>query len=171
VLTVALVGFGLLMSSRFQAAGHPEVTSEVWGALVGQLVGTVFVGVLFGWLIVAGVLYVLCRAAVSHEGTFAETLVVAGWGIVPTVLDTLVSFVLLALALQGASFATPETFLEQFRANLNASGGLQALLAFLVATWQTYVYGKGLSVGFDDSSGTAWLVGGLVAYGTWLLSV
>ena len=170
-LAVALVGFGVLLANRLEAAGHPEATSAVWQAVASQLLATVFVGFLVGWLLVAAVLHFLSRAFVSHEGTFGETLVVTGWGTATSVLGSLVAFAFLALALQDASMATPEAFTEEFRANLGASGFVQNAVTLLLATWQTYIYANGLEVEFGDNSGTAWMVAGAVAYGGWLLSV
>lgn len=170
-LAVALVGFGVLFTSRLEAAGHPEATSAVWRAVTSQLLVTVFVGFLFGWFLVAVLLHFLTRAFVGHDGTFGKTLAVAGWGTATSVVGSLVAFAVLAVALQDASMASPETFAAEFRANLGASGFLQNAVGLLLATWQTYIYANGLEVEFDDTSGTPWLVAGTVAYGAWLLSV
>ena len=170
-LAVALVGFGVLLANRLEDAGHPEATSAVWQAVTSQLLATVFVGFLLGWLFVAVVLHFLSRAFVGHDGTFGKTLAVTGWGTATSVLGSLVAFAFLALALQDASMATPETFVAEFRANLGASGFVQNAVTLLLATWQTYIYANGLEVEFGDTTGTAWLVAGAVAYGGWLLSV
>ena len=169
-LVVALLGFGALLSNRLATAGHSEAAGAVWSVVVGQLFVLV-VAMLIGWVILAGVLHLLARALVSHEGSFGETMVVAGWATAPTALTTLVVFVQLAAALDGASLASPEGFVETFRANLDASGGVRILLSLAVAVWQTYFYGNALEVEFEDASGGAWLVGGLVAFSGWILGL
>ncbi|WP_232687415.1 YIP1 family protein [Halobacterium zhouii] len=169
-LVAVLLGFGVLLSNRLAAAGHSEAAGAVWGVLAGQLVAMV-VAMLVGWVLVAGVLHLLARALVNHSGSFGETMVVTGWATAPTALTTLVAFVFLALALDGASLSTPEAFVESFQANLGTTGAVSALLGFAVAVWQTYFYGKALEVEFEDASGSAWFVGGVVAFGGWLLSI
>jgi hypothetical protein len=169
-LVVALLAFGALLSNRLADGGQPEAASTVWTVLVGQLVGVV-VAMLVGWVLVAGVIHLLARALVSHSGSFGETMVVAGWASAPTVLTTLVAFAFLAVALDGASLSSPQAFTESFRANLEGTDGVRALLSFVVACWQTYFYGNALEVEFDDSSGAAWIVGGLVAFGGWVLTL
>jgi len=124
-----------------------------------------------GWLLAAGVLHLLARAAVGHDGRFGETLAVVGWGTAPTLLTSLVAFAMLALALDGTTLSSPEAFVQQFRANVQGGSALSHALSFLVACWQTFLYGRGLAVAFDDDSGTTWLVGGVVAFGGWLLAL
>jgi hypothetical protein len=169
-LLLALGGFGALLAERLAAAGHAEATGAVWGTLVGYLFGVV-IAMAVGWLLAAGILHLLARAVVGHDGRFGETLVVVGWGTVPTVLSSLVAFGMLALALDGASMSSPEAFAEQFRANVQGTSLVTDALTFLVACWQTYLYGHGLAVAFDDDTGTTWFVGGAVALGGWLLGL
>jgi len=169
-LVVALLAFGALLSNRLADGGQPEAASAVWTVLVGEVVGAV-VAMLAGWVLVAGVIHLLARALVGHRGSFRETIVVAGWASAPTVLTTLVAFAFLAVALDGASLSSPQAFAESFQANLEGTDGVRALLSFVVACWQTYFYGNALEVEFDDSSGTAWIVGGLVAFGGWILTL
>jgi hypothetical protein len=171
-LVVALVGFGVLVTGRLEAASGSggSVSNAVWGALSGYLVGVVL-AIAVGWVVVAGVLHLLARAVVGHDGDFGETLVVAGWGTLPTVLTSFVAFGLLAVALGDASTTTPRTFVDQFQANVRRSSVLTHAVGFLVAGWETYLYGHGLSVAFDARSSGPFLVGGLVAYGGWLLTL
>ena len=170
-LVVVLVAFGFLLTGRLEvASGGGDLSGTVWSALSGYLVGVVF-AIGLGWVIVAGVLHLLARAVVGHDGRFEQTLVVAGWGALPTVLTSFVTLGLLAVALGDASVTTPRTFVEQFQANVQRSSVLTHAIGFVVAGWETYLYGHGLSVAFDDRSTGTFLVGGLVAYGGWLLSL
>lgn len=169
-VTVVLLGFGLLLSQRLQANDRHEAAGAVWG-IFGEQVVALIVALLVGWLIVSGVLHFLARATMSHEGRFGETLVIVGWGMAPTVLTSIVAFAFLSNALLDASVSSPEAFATSFRSNLAAFDGPRALLGFLLACWQTYLYGNGLTVEFGDESWTPYLVGGAVAFIGWLLSL
>lgn len=169
-VTIALLGFALLLSQRLQANNHPEAAGAVWGVVVGQLI--VVVGALLvGWLLVAGVLHLLARATMSHEGSFSETIVIVGWGTAPTALTSVVAFAFLSNALLTASVSSPDAFVSSFQSNLAAFDGTRALLTFLLACWQTYLYGNGLTVAFRDESWTPYLAGGTVAFIGWLVSL
>ncbi|MCD2198567.1 YIP1 family protein [Halobacterium sp. KA-4] len=170
VLAAALYGFAALFVRRVRRAGHGDAASEVWSLLSAEIVGIV---VLFfvGWVIVAGILHLLARAVIGHEGTFRETLAVAGWGTVPSILNTVFAFAVLAFVLQSASFDTSETFARQFRSTFRSTGLLRGAFTFVVAGWQTYIYTEGLYVEFDADEGSALVVAAVVAYGGWLLSL
>lgn len=169
-VSIALLGFAILLSQRLQTNGQSEAAGAVWGIVGGQLV-VVIGALLIGWLIVSGVLHLLARATMSHDGFFGETMVIVGWGMAPTVLTTLIAFAFISNALLTAPVTSPETFVSSFRSNLAAAEGTQALLTFLLACWQTYLYGNGLTVAFEDRSWTPYLVGGAVAFIGWLLSL
>lgn len=170
VLVVAIVAFGVLFAGRLRGAGHPDAASTLWGVLVGQLFGLVFL-TLLGWLFVTVVLHLVSRAALSHEGRFGQTLAVTGWGFAPTVVATVVTFPMLAFALQDASLSSPAAFVEQFQANVAATGIVRGVVGFAATCWQTYIYAHGLAVEFDSHVGTAGIVGGVVAFGFWFLSL
>ena len=169
-LVLAFLGLGVLLSDRLAAAGHLDAAAVVWRTFVGEVFGLV-VTTLFDWLVVAGILHLLSRALLSHDGLFGRTLAVAGWGMVPSVFAVVVSFGFLAVAVNDASLASAGAFAEQFRATLQGSSLLVDFLSFLLAGWQTYIYAGGLSVEFRDQSGSAWFVAGVVAYGGWLLGL
>lgn len=168
-LVVALAGFGVLLARRLAADGYGDAAGAVWGPLAGYLF-TVVIGMAIGWLLAAAVLHLLARAVVGHDGDFLQTLAIVGWGTAPTVLTSLVAFVLIAAALGDATMASPEAFADQFRANVRRGSALSHVVAFLVAGWQTYLYANGLAVAFGDTD-DVWLVAGVVAVGGWLLSV
>jgi len=170
-LVVALVVFGFLLVGQLQrAGGSGDLSSTVWSTLGGYLVGVVF-AIAIGWLIVAAVLHLLARLVVGHDGRFEQTLVVAGWGALPTVLTSFIALGALAVALGDVSATTPRAFAEQFQANVQSASLVTGAVGFVVAGWETYLYGHGLSVAFDERATGPFLVGGLVAYGGWLLSL
>lgn len=167
---LTLLGFAFLLSRRLRSAGHPGAADEVWGLVFARLFG-VAVAMAVGWVIVAGIVHLLARAILSHEGTFGETLVAVGWGTAPTVLSTIVVFGLLAVSVSTVSVATPETFVEQFRAKLASLKGVQALIGLFVVIWETYITGNGLAVAFDTRVDSAYVVAGAVAFLGWLLTL
>lgn len=167
---VVLLGFAILLSQRLQATDHTQAAGAVWGIVGGQLVAVIG-ALLLGWLLVGGVLHLLARMTLSHEGTFGETMVIVGWGTAPTALTSVVGFLFLSNALLNASISSPEAFVSSFQSNLAVFGGPRALLSFLLACWQTYLYGNGLTVAFREESWTPYLVGGSIAFVGWLLSL
>mgnify|MGYP000138553919 CR=1 FL=1 len=169
-VVLAFAGFAVVLADRLRNAGHHGAANEVWGVFGPYLFGVVFV-MLLGWVIAAGVVHLIARAALSHDGGFGQTLAVVGWGTAPTALTSLVAFAFLVAAVGDASMASPEAFAEQFQAGLDRSSVLRNAVGFLVAGWETYVYANGLAVAFDDRSGAPWGVAVLVAYGSWLLSL
>ncbi|WP_336034894.1 YIP1 family protein [Halobacterium yunchengense] len=166
----AFIGFAVLLEDRLRSAGHGDAAAAVWDVFVGYLFGIV-VALFVGWVLAAAVTHLLARAFVGHDGEFTDTLAVVGWGTAPTVLTSLIAFAFLASALGDASMASPRTFTEQFERNLATSQFVQAAVSFVVAAWQTYFYGVGLSVAFDADYYRCAAVGGVVAYGGWLLSL
>jgi hypothetical protein len=167
---LAFVGFGVVLADRFRSAGHPEAASAVWTVFGNYVVGIVFaLGV--AWVLTAGILHVLARAVVGHDGRFGETLAVAGWGTAPTVASSLVALALLVTVVGDAAMTSPEAFADQFSAELAGTGPLRTIVSFLVAVWQTYVYANGLAVAFEDDSRMPWVVGGAVAVVGWLLTL
>lgn len=169
-VVAAFVGFAAVLSNRLAAAGHGDAAGAVWDVFLGHVFGIVIAMVL-GWLLVAVLVHFLARAFVSHDGRFEQTVVVVGWGMVPSAVTSLVAFAFLVFALVDAPMTDPQAFIEQFRAELASSSLVRNVVAFLVASWQTYLYGNGLTVAFEDRSGAAWLVAGIVAYGGWLLGL
>lgn len=169
-VTGAFVGFAFLLAGKLRSAGHGGASAAVWDVFVGHLF-TVVVALFVGWFVVAAILHFLALAFVSHDGTFTDTLAVTGWGTAPTVLTSLVAFAFLASALGDTAVASPRAFADQFARNLANTEFVRAVVSFLVATWQTYFYGVGLSVAFDDDYYRCAAVGAVVAYGGWLLSL
>jgi len=170
VVALALVGFGLLLAAKLSAAGHGDVTSELWGALVGQLVGLVFLTAL-GWLILTAIIHVVARAALSHDGRFGATLTITAWGFVPTVVPTVVGFAALLFTLSNVTVSTPAAFLADFEQAFADTLPIRIAVGFLATGWQAYIYTHGLAVEFDASTESAGLLAVVVAYSFWLLGL
>lgn len=169
-VALALVGFGVLVSQRLTTAGYTDAASAVFDAVTTQLVA-VLGALLLGWLLVAGILYALSRAVLSHAGGFGDTLVITGWGMAPTVLTTIIAFLALAVALGDVTTQSPQAFVETFRSNLEDLWWLRAGVSFIVAGWQTYLYANGLGVAFEVSGRPPYRLAGIVAYGMWVVSL
>jgi hypothetical protein len=169
-IAVAFFGFGFLLADKLRAAGHGDAAAAVWDVFVGHLFGLA-VALFAGWFVLAAILHVLALAFVSHDGDFTDTLAITGWGTAPTVLSSLVAFALLASALGDTAVASPQAFADEFQRNLANTQLLSALVSFVVAAWQTYFYGAGLSVAFDADYYRCAFLGGVVAYAGWLLSL
>lgn len=169
-VSAVLFTFAYILRGRLLTTDHPDAADAVWGIVGGQLV-LVIAALFLGWLLVGGLLHLLARATLSHQGSFDETLVIVGWGTAPTALTTIIAFLFLSNALFNASMTSPDAFVSSFQSNLAAFDGPRALLNFLLACWQTYLYGNGLSVAFDEESWTPYLVGGVVAIVGWLATL
>lgn len=169
-VTMAMVGFGLILQNRLRNTGYGAEAGDVM-TLVGGRVFVVAITLVLGWVFVAVLLTLGGRMTLSHEGRFRECLVLAGWGMAPTVITSIVAFAAVTLALTGASLESPEAFINEFEAALATTRALPFLVSFLVAGWQTYFYGKGLATAFSVRPGRSYLVGGVIAYGGWLLGL
>lgn len=116
----------------------------IWEAFTDQL-PVVFFGALVSWLLNGAAVHLLTALA-DGEGSFADSLAVAGWaeaGKLPMLIATTV----VLLSLVGTSdFTTGEAALEQqiaaFRSGLTHPA---IYLSAVVATiWQGYVYYYGM---------------------------
>lgn len=169
-VALAMVAFGIILQNRLSDAGFGAAAGEVPTILAGQ-VFLIAVTVLIGWVFVAILLTLIGRVALSHDGRFGECLVLAGWGMAPTVITSIVGFAAVTLALSDASLQSPEVFMNQFQAAIASTQALAVAVSFLVAGWQTYLYGNGLAEAFSVRPGRTYLIGGVIAYGGWLLGL
>ena len=149
---------------------EPETVERSLGALVAEELSwlppaTVVLVPLF-WLVQGGVLHA-ASALADGEGAFADTLTVAGWGMVPSLARLLAVGALVIYRLRTAALPrTPEGAVDALRA---AIGGVEVsglLAAVAVAVWAGVIRTYGLADARDLSVGTAaWVVGVLTALG------
>lgn len=146
-----------------------DVGSKLWDAFVGR-VPLVFVGTLLGWLLVAVALHAT-TAFLGRTGGFRRTLTVAGYGMVPSMLQTVAAVLAIWLAVRGETFTgDPQALADQFRA---LTSGIRpvATAGLLVATaWQAYVWAGGLDALHDCDREAAYLAAGVVGLISLLLS-
>jgi len=141
----------------------------VWDAFVDRM-PLVFVAVFVAWVVVAGVLHAL-SALVGGEGSFADTLAVAAWGGVPTLLQVIAGLAEISLRLQSVSFGSnPEQVASEIQ-RLAATGHSLPwyLVVAVVALWQGYLFAFGLVHARDLDLDAAALVAGVLALASFLL--
>ncbi|WP_132057000.1 Yip1 family protein [Halorussus amylolyticus] len=143
----------------------------VWDAF-SEILPLVFVGMLFGWPLYAVALHV-ASAAFGGTGSFADTLAVAAWGMVPSAVVAVVGLGLLYTGLGGIDLATsnPERLASQIESMSQRAQGDTALLSLVGACWQGYVWSFGLKHARDLPTGAAAFAGGGVAFVVFLFGL
>jgi hypothetical protein len=111
-----------------------------------------------GWLL-EGVLLHLGSALVGGSGRFTDTLVVAGWGMVPSAvrLVTVGSFLVYQLTRLSLP-ADPTAAVDAMQASLSGLGLVTGGATLAVVAWATYVRTYGLARGRDIDIGDAALI-------------
>jgi len=150
--------------------GEPREVQRSLGALVAEELSwlppaAVAIVPLF-WLVQGGVLHA-ASALADGEGAFADTLAVAGWGMVPSLarllaVGALVVFRLRTVAVPGS----PEGAVDALRAAIGGVEAVGLVAAVAVAVWAGAIRTYGLADARDHSVGTAaTIVGVLTAIG------
>lgn len=124
-----------------------ELSALLWEEAAGVIPG-VFVGLLIVWLLLAVALYIGALIA-GGSGDFGETLAVTAWGLVPTlVVSVLAGAALVGFAARAdLSASSPEVLLSQVRTLQSGVSGLTFLLIQIAgAAWQAVVWAGGLRV-------------------------
>lgn len=147
----------------------PTVQREL-GALVAQEFSwfppVSFVLVPVWWLFQAGVLHA-ASAVVGGEGSFGETLVVAGWGMVPSILRILGVTAFIVISVQSLTVpANPDGAVDALRAALSGLQPMALGLATVIAVWagaiRTYGLADARSLHLRTAAG---VVGALTVFG------
>ncbi|WP_158057878.1 Yip1 family protein [Halorussus halophilus] len=140
-----------------------EVGDLLWDAFNQQL-PFVFVGVFFVWGLYAIGLHAV-SAVLGGDGSFLDTLAVAGVGMAPSAIQALAGFGLLYVSLGGIdlSASNPELLAEQVRSLAQRAQGQTMLLSLLGAAWQGYVWTFGVKHARNLPTGAAAISGGVVA--------
>ncbi|WP_255152565.1 Yip1 family protein [Halorarius halobius] len=140
-----------------------HASDVVWDAFLGR-VPLVFVATIVGWLLIGVGLHV-ASAVVEGEGSFGRTLVVTGYGMVPSLVQTVFGVVAFWLAIQSIEFGgDPERLARQVeRLATGGLGPLSVVGAVVGAGWQGYVWTGGLQEARDLPRGGAAFAAGVVA--------
>lgn len=148
-----------------------QVSDVVWNGFLGRL-PLVFLGTLFGWLVVAAGLHGLSALA-GGEGSFGETLAVTGWGMLPSVAGTLLGVVAFWLAVGRVEFASdPQLLADQVqRLAAGGLGPLHVVGTLLSVGWQAYIWPGGLEEARDLDRPAALFVVGVVGFALLLSSL
>lgn len=129
----------------------PTVTRELSALLWEEVVGLLpwlFVGLLIVWLGLAVALHVGALVG-GGTGRFGETLAVAAWGLVPTLVVSAVAGAALVgfAARTDLAASSPEALLAEVRRLQSGVSGLTFLLLQVgAAVWQAFVWAEGLRV-------------------------
>lgn len=130
----------------------------------GEKLPFVFIGQFVVWLVFAVVLHLL-SGAFGGSNDFAQTLAVTGWGLLPSVLRTVVVVILGYFFVQGLSLSSdPEMLVRQVQSLRDASRSWPMVLVGLgEAVWQGYVWAYGLKHAREMNLGDAGMVAGILA--------
>lgn len=134
-----------------------------WDAFLGR-VPLVFIGTLASWLLVGAGLHV-ASGLVEGEGSFTRTLVVTGYGMVPSLVQTALGVVAFWLAVRSIEFGGDAQQIARQIERLAAGGvgPLSVVGAVVGAGWQGYVWAGGLQEARDLQRGGAVFAAGAVA--------
>lgn len=136
---------------------------KAYSVFAGQ-VPLVFFGILLGWPLTAVGLHVFSALGQS-EGSFGNTLAVAGVGMAPSVLQTFAVTGTMAWQVQSMSFGSdPATVANRLREMAEAGGHPVVIIAILVvAIWQAWIWAAGLERARNMTPGNAKFAAGVVA--------
>lgn len=125
-------------------AGAADLGSGEAGALTGILLASgVVSGVVFAIVaVVLAVLYYVGTAVVGGSGSFGDTFVVTAWGLVPSIVGTLLGTVLFAATFGGVEAGSPQAVARQAQAY--QSNPLVLATNAVMTLWQIYIVGYGL---------------------------
>ncbi|QZY00467.1 YIP1 family protein [Halobaculum rubrum] len=146
--------------------GEPETVERELGALVAEELSwlppaTVVLVPLF-WLVQGGVLHA-ASALADGEGAFADTLAVAGWGMVPSLARLFGVGALVIYRLRTAAPSeSPEGAIDALRAAIGGVEAIGVLAAVAVALWAGVIRTYGLADARDHSIGTAATIVGVL---------
>ncbi|WP_348612891.1 YIP1 family protein [Halobaculum rarum] len=149
---------------------EPKEVERSLGALVAEelswLPPAAVVLVPVFWLVQGGVLHA-ASALADGEGAFADTLAVAGWGMVPSLARLLGVGALIVYRLRTTTVpGTPDGAIDALRAAIGGVEAVGLLAALVVAIWAGVIRTYGLADARDHSIGTAaTIVGVLTAIG------
>ncbi|WP_135302049.1 Yip1 family protein [Haloarcula amylovorans] len=167
---------GLNMTVTMSGCDQPkqksvEISSLLWDEMAG-IVPWIAVGLLLVWFGLAVALHVGALLG-SGSGRFGQTLEVTAWGLLPTVVTSVVggAALLFFASRTDLSASSPEALLPAIRSLQSGVSGLTLLVIQLLgATWQAYVWAAGLRVVHEVSRRAAVAVAVLVALVPVLLS-
>lgn len=164
VLLVGLISVLGYLAIGWVFARHSAVTVDQISGTFLPRVPMVLVATLVGWLLFAVGLHVTSALA-GGEGSFLATLVVTGWGMLPSVVQTVAAVLALSITLQGEQFARdPSAFANQVQGLTGAGLGPVFVGGALVAAmWQGYVWAGGLQQMRDLERSRALVAAGMVA--------
>lgn len=169
VTTVAaVVVLGAVLSRLFRQQGYPTAAAAIPGA-ISEIGFVTAVGVFIVWL-VAGAIMHLIASLTEGGASFGRTLGVTGYGMLPSIVNTIVGVVLVSISLQSADLhGGPEAVAGEIGRLLETGGPLRGLVNWGFLAWQAVIWTVGLREVHDISRANAAIAAGVVAVGIGLL--
>lgn len=159
---------GAALANLFGAQGYVEASSAVWSA-IAQVVVFGVLGVFLVW-IVAGVVMHLIATASTGGSSLGTTLGVTGYGMLPSIANTILGLGLAYLSLRTVQLSGgPEAVAAQFQQVFQQGGLFRSLLNWAFLLWQAIIWTAGLEQVHDISRANAAVAAGVVAVAMGLL--
>lgn len=168
VTALASLAIAAILADLFTVQGYPNAASAVW-SVIGRFVVYGFLGVFVLWIVAAAVMHFVATTS-PGGGSMGETLGVTGYGMLPSVLQTVLGIGFAYLAVQGVHLSGgPEAVATQLQRVFQRQGLLQGLLDWGFIAWQATIWMFGLERVHDIPRGKAVLAAGIVGLGLGLL--
>lgn len=144
LLLFTVVFAGSLFAIGQVIAGAADLGSGEAGRLTGiLLVSGLVSGLAFAIVaLVLAVLYYVGTAVVGGSGSFTDTFVVTAWGLVPSIVGTLIGTALFVATFGGVEVGSPQAVAQQAQAY--QSNPLVLATNAVMTLWQIYIVGYGL---------------------------
>jgi hypothetical protein len=167
-MALSILGMGAVMSGTLRSQGYPEGAAAVWGFIAQYMVISVL-GVFLIWIVSGAVMHVIATAADGGD-SFGATLAVTGYGMLPTVLNVVVGFGFVTLALQSVTLSGgPQAVAGQIQSVLQQGTLPRDLANWGFLAWQAIIWTRGLERVHDVTLGNAALAALVVAVASGLL--
>lgn len=168
VIGLASIGLGFVVSGLFRSHGYPDAASAVWSAILTVgISGTL--GVFLVWIASAVVMHLLATVT-SGGASIDRTLGVTGYGMLPSVLSTVIGFGFVYFTLQAASLSgSPEAAAAEIQRVMSGGGVLRELLDWGFLAWQAAIWTFGLRRVHEIPLAKAAMAAGIVGIGYGLL--
>lgn len=160
----AVVVLGIVLSTLFRRQGYPEAAAAIPGAILRiGLVAVVGVGIV--WVVSGAIMHFI--ASLSGGGaSFGRTLGVTGYGMLPSILNTVVGVGLVYVSLQSADLqGGPAAVAAQIGGLLETGGPFRGLVNWGFLAWEGAIWTVGLREVHDISWANAAIAAAVVAVG------
>ena len=160
----AVVVLGLFLSALFRQQGYPRAAAAIPGAILRMALFAV-VGVAIVWVVSGAIMHFITSLGRGGD-SFGRTLGVTGYGMLPSIVNTVVGVVLVYITLQSVDLqGGPEAVATQIGRLLESGGPLRGLVNWGFLAWQAAIWTVGLREVHDTSWVNAAIAAAVVALG------